>query len=326
MNFKQIAELCNCTVGTVSKAFSGKSDVSEEKRNEIFKIAKENGCFEKYFKGKFNKKVFAIIVPELKSDHYSKIASFMSEKLAEKGALSFCATSNFDNNTVREHLNYFSYSKTVDGVFLIETSAQLDNDRDFPIIVVNYLGKNKNNVDYVNTNDTTAIRNAIEYLKQNGHEKIAFIGEKFTLKVKNMVIAAMNALNIPVRNEYFFISEKRFEDAGYECMEKIYSLKDKPTAIFTGYDNIALGVMNCIKDHGDSVPNDFSIISRNNISFSSHKTVSLTTINSNVIKLCEIAIEHMFKKQDRKHFKIREKILVKPELVIRNSVKDLTKN
>jgi LacI family transcriptional regulator len=188
------------------------------------------------------------------------------------------------------------------------------------------LGKNKKNVDYVNTNDTTAIRNAIEYLKQNGHEKIAFIGEKFTLKTKNMVIAAMNALNIPVRNNYFFISEKRFEDAGYECMEKIYSLKDKPTAIFTGYDNIALGAMNCIKDHGDSVPNDFSIISRNNISFSSHKTVSLTTINSNVIKLCEFAIEHMFKKQDRKHFKIREKILVKPELVIRNSVKDLTKN
>jgi DNA-binding LacI/PurR family transcriptional regulator len=46
MNFKQIAELCNCTVGTVSKAFAGKKDVSEEKRNEIFKVAKENGCFE----------------------------------------------------------------------------------------------------------------------------------------------------------------------------------------------------------------------------------------------------------------------------------------
>lgn len=325
MNFKQIAELCNCTVGTVSKAFSGKSDVGEEKRNEIFKIAKENGCFEKYFKGKFSKKVFAIIVPEFKSDHYSKIASFMSEKLAEKGALSFCVTSNFNNNIVREYLNYFSYSKTVDGVFLIETSAQLDNDRDFPIVGVNYWGKSKN-VDFVNINNETTIRNAIEYLKQNGHEKIAYIGEKFTIATKNKVITAMKALNIPVKEEYFLISNKRFEDAGYECMEKLYSLTDKPTAIFAGYDNIALGAMNCIKDHGDSVPEDFSIISRDNISFASHKNVSLTTINSNVIKLCEIAIDHMFKKQNRKYFKIKERILVKPELVIRNSVKDLTKN
>ena len=60
MNYKQIAEMCNCTVGTVSKAFSGKNDVSEEKRKEIFELAKKHGCFEKYFKGKFEKKVFAI--------------------------------------------------------------------------------------------------------------------------------------------------------------------------------------------------------------------------------------------------------------------------
>lgn len=325
MNYKQIAELCNCTVGTVSKAFSGKADVSEEKRQEIFEIAKQNGCFEKYFRGKFDKKVFAIIVPEFKSDHYSKVVSFMTERLAEKNALAICVASNFDKGLLKNYLNYFSYCKTIDGVFLVETYMQFEAERTFPIIAINYWGNNKD-VDSVNCDSKDVIGKAIEYFKQNGHEKIAFIGEKFTIGVKNRFIESMRKYNLPVKNEFIIISNKRFEDAGYECMEQIYSLPEKPTAIFAGYDNIALGAMNCIKDHGESVPENFSIISRNDISFASHKNISLTTINSNINKLCEVAIEHMFKKQDRKLLKMKERIIVKPELVIRNSVKDLTKN
>ena len=43
----RLASLAGVSVSTVSKAFSGSAEISEERREYIFKIAKENGCYDK---------------------------------------------------------------------------------------------------------------------------------------------------------------------------------------------------------------------------------------------------------------------------------------
>ncbi len=325
MNFKQIAELCNCTVGTVSKAFSGKSDVSEEKRNEIFKIAKENGCFEKYYKDNFNKKVFAVICHEINSAHYAKVVTYITEELEKKGFLALTACDNFSQQRIHEFLSFFTINKKVDGVFIIDSSVSTKLDNQFPIIYINYFGKQKS-VDFVNNDKISGFLDAIAHLKKNGHTKIAYIGEKFTESSKRRFIEAMTKHQLHVNNDFIKVSSKRFSDAGYDAMEQLYRNDQLPTAIYAAYDELAIGAIACMKEHGHSVPNDFSIIGKNDISFASNSIISLTTINENNKKLCDMAIDLMIKKLDRKFFKLRQNILVKPELVIRNSVKDLNKN
>ena len=44
MTMRELARLANVSVSTVSKAFGGAEDVSEETRDRIFLIAKQNGC------------------------------------------------------------------------------------------------------------------------------------------------------------------------------------------------------------------------------------------------------------------------------------------
>ena len=56
MTMKELAKLANVSVSTVSKAFAEADDVSEETKNHIFNIAKEYGCYGKFFKGKYSKK------------------------------------------------------------------------------------------------------------------------------------------------------------------------------------------------------------------------------------------------------------------------------
>ena len=50
MNLQTLAKYSGCSVSTVSKAFSGSAEISDDTKNRIFNIAKELGCFEKYSK------------------------------------------------------------------------------------------------------------------------------------------------------------------------------------------------------------------------------------------------------------------------------------
>ena len=71
ITLSKIAKLAHVSVSTVSKAFSGSSEVNEQTRNLIFEIAKQNNCFKKYYNTKYPRYVIAVISPEFKSSFYS---------------------------------------------------------------------------------------------------------------------------------------------------------------------------------------------------------------------------------------------------------------
>ena len=56
MNLSTIAKKANVSVSTVSKAFSDSREISEETRENILNIAKELGVYDKYYKGKYNRR------------------------------------------------------------------------------------------------------------------------------------------------------------------------------------------------------------------------------------------------------------------------------
>ena len=70
MTLQRLADLAHVSVATVSKAFSGSKEISEETRQRIFAIARENNCFEKYHKGIYHKRVISVIAPELRGEYY----------------------------------------------------------------------------------------------------------------------------------------------------------------------------------------------------------------------------------------------------------------
>ena len=69
MTLSRLAKLANVAVSTASKAFSMSSDINEQTREEIFRVAKENGCFKKFFNAKYPKFTVALICPEVHSQH-----------------------------------------------------------------------------------------------------------------------------------------------------------------------------------------------------------------------------------------------------------------
>lgn len=324
MNYQKLASLCKCSIGTVSKAFSNSKEISEKTRELIFKVAKENGCFEKYNKNRTSKKVIAILCPEIVSEYYAKIVSKLEELLEENNFLTVISQTKFSSKKVNELYSYYASYKNVDGIITINISPKLKSTPNIPVIVLGNIDSSPF-VDSVCIDNKDAYFNALSYLKNMGHTQIGFIGEKLTFLKQQEFIKNMRLLGLPINNDYIIISEERFESAGFNAVNKIYSLKNKPTAIMTAYDHIALGAIQAIKLHGDSVPETFSLIGFDDIPVSSHPNISLTTIKDNVDDACSIAVDLLIKKLNNKYFITKQDISIKSQLIIRSSVKKIDK-
>jgi DNA-binding LacI/PurR family transcriptional regulator len=99
-----------------------------------------------------------------------------------------------------------------------------------------------------------------------------------------------------------------------------------PTAIFAAYDYIALGIIQYIRKHNKTVPDDFSIVGVDDISFSSHLNIELTTIKLNTQEICDLILDLLYKKINNKFYKLRQNITVRCDLIIRDSVKNIKNN
>src|SRR5699024_8815593 len=72
--------------------------------------------------------------------------------------------------------------------------------------------------------------------------------------------------------------------------------KEKPTAIFSVSDILAIGVLKECNVHGLSVPTDIALVGFDKIDFSIMTNPSLTTIAQPMYKMEEISAEMLIKK------------------------------
>ena len=97
MTLSKLAQLANVSVSVVSKAFSGKGDVSDAMREHIFSVAKEHGCFQKFYHARYDKPVVAVIIPEAISKYYIHYIETLKKDMDESGYTMLLSISNFDN-------------------------------------------------------------------------------------------------------------------------------------------------------------------------------------------------------------------------------------
>lgn len=316
MTMTEIAHLAGVSVGTVSKSFSGSKDVSDSTRNKIFDIAKQNNCYSKYVKIFKYKYVIAVIQPEFQSGYYTQQLAYFSEEFKKRNALMLVVEDNFDFEERKELTSYFSFGAKVDGIIMY---GDIDPAYDYqtPIITI---GKT-NLFNSIQLSYDNALYEAVEYLKENGHSKIAYIGEPLTITYLDSFKDAMKKFNITIKDEYIINTvDTRFEYAGYEAMNKLLTLKDPPTAVITAYDYIAFGAIKSIRDHGLNIPNDISVIGKDDVKECDYLDIPLTTITPYSKDLCEIITEALFEKIENNNSKQTKAVKVSAQLLKRSTV------
>ncbi len=313
MTLSQLAKLANVSVSTVSKAFSDSREVSAETKEKILRLAKENGCYEKYYKAKYEKKLIAVICPELRGVHYSQMVSCIEQDVAARGGTTLISVSNFSSKLQKELIDYYIKFAQADGIILIEPVDKVHAHTDIPIVQI-ALGGDALHAHCITMDISEALDEAMILLKNMGHRKIGFIGEAYTQTEQAYFEKHMQKNSIEIFSKYISINEHRFYDCGYYGIDALLKSSHLPTAIFTAYSHVAVGAVQRLREAHLQIPEDISVICMDDISITPYNDVDLTCIRMHLSELCREATHLLYRIFTKRYIIAKHTITVKREL------------
>lgn len=333
VKLKDIADRLGVSATTVSMVLNGRSiSVSEKTRQEITRTADEMG----YIK-RLAPKPIALFVPDFNNMYYSEFTKWLSLYAQDMGYNLIVYDSN--NNSQREINNLSALtSRNVCGIIMAMTSPgaeirmlinQKSGPGKIPVVLID-ISNPTFNCHKISTDNYLGEYMAVEYLLSLGHKRIGHIcGPISSSNVDNGCLDRLNGYKNAFADngmsfEDSWIVEGVFNmESGYRLTKQL--LDQKVTAIATQNDMQAFGVYHYLKEHGIDIPDDVSLIGFDDVSFTSVLETPLTTVSQKVPVLAKKAIDLIT--DEVSHYAISGKVMFKgePELVIRQSVKDIRK-
>lgn len=212
--------------------------------------------------------------------------------------------------------------------------SQKSDDNDFieeilykeiPLVLIN----RKVDFDVVNvfTDESIGTFKGIEELIKNGHKEIAIIEgmENFdsTKMRRSGYIKAFKDYNININNN-LVVSGDFTVKGGYICTKELLNKEENFTVIFAFNDEMAAGAMKAIIEKGLNVPEDISILGFDGNELGEFLSPRITTIRRPIGEIAKISINRLIKLIDREDYKDDKKIYVESQLIIGDSIKNLT--
>ncbi len=285
---KDIAKQCNVSVSTVSKAFNGYHDISDETRNRILNAASSMGYTVKKALNDNNERTCNIGVlyedasnQGLRNEHFAYIVASFKEKAAQQGYDITFIEHNIGNN----RMSYLEHCRrrNFDGVciacadFFDPEVVELVNSS-FPVVTIDQVF---NEAISILSDNMQGMRQLTEYIISRGHTKIAYIYGTKSSVTHNRLVGFHHAVTdnkITIPEEYIVEGMYRSVDRTEEITERLLDLSDPPTCIIAPDDYSALGVMNVARRRGLMIPEDISIAGYDGMPVSQVLEPKLTTI------------------------------------------------
>jgi len=319
MTLSQLAKLANVSVSTVSKAFSNSSEISAETKEKIIRVAKEHGCYEKYYKPHYEKKLIGVICPELLGVHYSQMVSCIEQDVAARGGTTMISVSNFSPKLQNELLDYYINFAQADGIILIEPAGRVKIQTEVPIVQITLNGETAN-THCITMEIGDALDEIIRKIKELGHKKIGFIGEEHTQNEFEHFEKHMHKNGMDMLSKYISVNEQRFYDCGYYGVDTLLKNGHLPTALFAAYSHVAVGVVQRLREAHLKIPEDISVICMDDISISPYNDIDLTCIQMHLNELCKEATHLLYRIFSKRYVFSKHTITVKRALHLGQSV------
>ena len=330
-----IANLSGVSKSTVSRVINNDKHVSEKTRKKVLDITKKMGYLpDNIARSLITKKTFTIglIIPDIMNPFYSETSKIIEDTLRRHGySLIICNTNN-QSILQNKYLNIL-IQRRVDGIIFgsvktNDTKIIKFAEQGLPYITYHRSLSNKNS-NFVMSDDIEGIRIAVNHLTDLGHRDIAYISgpTSFSTALNRLkgFIESRDSFNL--NNDSNFIQEGGFsESKSWKATKKLLSLTNPPTAIIAANDLMAISALDCILQHGLSVPGDISLIGYDNINLASHARIQLTTVSVAKKKMAKLSAELLVKKiMDKKDDSTTIQVKLKPKLIFRKTTGEVNK-
>lgn len=294
MNIREIAKAAGVSVATVSRVLNHPETVAEKTKLRVRKIMEEQEYTPNWFARGLNfanTNTIGLVIPQLVDPVYSEIVKGVEDVANRKGYIIFLC--DFSNDPKMERMYFEQLTKRrIDGLIAVSTRAEKKTfepivENNIPVVLV---GGSSHTLDFsmVKVDYREASADAARYLIKIGYRKIAMVCSDHTDpngedKLQGYLMALKEG-NIDFREQYLKMSDDKMETA-YLAAKKLLELDDVPEAIFAATDNMAIGVMDAVKDKGLSIPGDVAVIGYDNIKISNVVEPKLTTVEMPLHKM-----------------------------------------
>lgn len=292
----EIAKKSGVSRSTVSRVLNHHPYVSETKRSAVLQAIQELNYIPNAIARQLRSKstrIIAILVPHAQHPFFSQLIRSISQTLMEKGYKSSIVQTFYRKDIELETLELLK-CKEIDGMILTSLENEWEDIEAFldygPIILCNEY-EEKAQIPIFCYDEYEAAYKAVNHLINQNHEKVGFCFDVGHSKAQQLrrkgYIDALQEAKLPVKEEWMFEGAMSIED-GFRIFQQIVSLNHRPTAVFTGNDQVAAGMIKAATNHGWMVPRDLAVLGYDNQSICEVTTPTITTI---AIPIMEVGME-----------------------------------
>ncbi|MCT3114766.1 catabolite control protein A [Leuconostoc lactis] len=298
-----VANRVGVSLATVSRVVNGNSNVRDSTKRKVLDAIEELGYHPNAVaRGLASKKTttIGVVMPDVTDMYYAELARGIDD-VANMYHYDVLLT-NTDEDPVRETMavNNLS-SKQVDGIIFM--GNELDREvlntiaaADAPVVLAGSVDS-EGKLPSVNINYVAAIQEATETVINHGHRRVALVTGPMSHAINRLhrlvgYQAALEAAGIEFDEALLFTAHQDYA-AGMQIAEKV--LQAGANAVIAYDDEVALGIMNYVQEHGQRVPEDFEIITSNDTKFAIVTRPELTSIGQPKYDIGAVAMRMLTK-------------------------------
>ena len=297
VNISQIAEHLGISPSTVSRALKKPDMVSLETRHKVLNAAEKMGYLQKLrddITVASSSKLIGVIAADLTNSFSNAIVKSVTDYLDSKN-YSVIVGCNYEHSSLEAKILKQWAPLNLRGLIIMPTakfSKTVANDFiDMPVVLVDR-HIDELNFDSVIEDNMGGVQQALEYLQELGHEKIAFIsGSK---KVYTFSQRCAGVEQSGVKAEIHEIIADSYEELFVGAFEQTNILmlrakSSRPTAIVGANNAITSGILYALNLKDFKIPNDVSVVSYGDSNWCRFYPTPITSVCQPVDEMGRIA-------------------------------------
>ena len=333
-----IAERAGVSVATVSRVLNGKPDVSSETRERVLSLVPEltDDKIERVNRDATTLRIGFVNdyrAYQIGSHYVGELLSGVQLRAASEGYSVTLLDRDVIERETRwpdKHTALRNYAGLVWSMPVFdERHSGLIEERGLPAVVINNL-KQGSHAPFVESDNLSATRQAVEYLVGLGHTRIGFIGgsksvANFSDRLRGYY-QHMKEFGLDPEPDWVIDEIPLADIAGaIEATHRLVGRRNMPTALITASETITVGVYEVFAMRGVRIPDDVSVVGFDDTLLSAHMTPKLTTVRQHVSEMGSAAVDLLIRLiHHPEHIDEHPHILKPMTLIVRDSVREIS--
>ena len=331
---QELAKDLGLSASTISRVVNNKGFVKESTRELVMEAIKRNNYIPDNAARSLKTgrtRTIGVIIPDVTEIFFTNVLSGVEEELAKYGYKMLLCVSSVDKDKEEAYLSYLTQNH-VDGIIMstisVDSAKLKETLESFNrIVCIDNLPNTILTYDSVISDNIYAGETITKYLFGLGHRKIAVIAGKQTqttgvdrlIGIKKAMLQLGQELNEnSVRYGDFM------EKSGYDAVRDILEKSPDTTAVQIASSKMTYGAVKAILGSGRRIPDDISVVG-----FDIHdpsgglQKPGITTMIQKDVEIGKLACQLLLDAIENPDKHVCRKILLQPELVIRDSCREI---